>query len=201
MSLCFQKACSVPKVQRKRWRMSWPAVSGASVHATDFFVVADVPAEAADGDGEVGVFSDGISSNAASGGDRFFAPSAERAWHDRDAIEQIERALLHILAGDVFERLPAGEPARAIADFHVAGHGAEFGIGEVADEFADGVGLDFGVGVNGDDDFGVGFGHRMAERSGFAAIDLMDDVDARFACRSACREVRRCDRLSRRQRR
>ena len=150
-----------------------------------FFVVADAPAEAADRDGEVGVFGDGVGGDAAGGGDGFFAPSAERAGNDRDAIQKIERALLHILAGDVFERLPAREPARAIADFHVAGDGAEFGIGEVAHEFADGVGLDFGVGVDGDDDFGVGFGHRVAERSGFAAIDLMNDADARF-----CAEVR-----------
>src|SRR5437870_6819675 len=33
VSPCFQKDCSVPKVQRKRWRISWLAVSGASVQA------------------------------------------------------------------------------------------------------------------------------------------------------------------------
>ena len=53
-----------------------------------FFVVADVPAEAADGDGEVGVFRDGVGSNAAGGCDRFFAPGAERAGNDRNAIQQ-----------------------------------------------------------------------------------------------------------------
>ena len=93
---------------------------------------------------------------------------------------KIERALLHILAGDVFERLPAREPARAVADFHVAGDGAKLRIGKMAHEFADGIGLDFGVGVDGDDDFGVRFGHRVAERGRFAAIDLMDDADARL---------------------
>src|ERR1700751_3309728 len=45
-------------------------------------------------------------------------------------------------------------------------------------EFADGVGLDFGVGVDGDDDFGVRFGHGVAQRGGLSAIDLVNDVDA-----------------------
>ena len=76
-----------------------------------FFVVADAPAEAANRDGEVGIFGDSVGGDAAGGGDRFLAPRAERAGHDRDAIQQIESALLHVLAGDVFERLPAREPA------------------------------------------------------------------------------------------
>src|SRR5579871_2422888 len=76
-----------------------------------FFVVADAPAEAADRDGEVSVFGDRVRCDAAGGRDRFLAPSAERARHNGDAIQQIEGALLHVLAGDVFERLPACEPA------------------------------------------------------------------------------------------
>ena len=180
VSLCFQKACSVPKVQRKRWRMSWLGGFRRFGPGDGFFVVADAPAEAANRDGEVGVFGDGVGGDSAGGCDGFFAPGAERAGNHGDAIEQIESALLHILTGDVFERLPAGEPARAVADFYVAGDGAEFRIGEMAHEFADRVGLDFGVGVDGDDDFGVGFGHRVTERGGFAAIDLMNDADARL---------------------
>src|SRR5579863_5457962 len=63
-----------------------------------FFVVADAPTEAANRDGEVGVFRNRVRRDAAGGCDRFFAPSSERARHNRDAIQQIESALLHILA-------------------------------------------------------------------------------------------------------
>ena len=56
--------------------------------------------------------------------DGFGAPGAQRAGNHGNAVEQIEGALFQVLAGDVFERLPAGEPAVAIADFDVAGDGA-----------------------------------------------------------------------------
>src|SRR5580704_6272199 len=81
-------------------------------------------------------------------------PRAERAGNNGNAIQQIKSALLHVLAGDVFERLPTREPARTIADFDVAGDRAKLRIGEVAHELADCGGFDFGVRVDGDDDFG-----------------------------------------------
>ena len=120
-----------------------------------FFVITDAPAQAANPDGQVGVFRHGIRGDAARGFDGLFAPCAQRAGDNRDAIQKIEGALLHILAGDVFERLPAREPARAIADFDVAGDSANGWIGKMAQQFADGVRLDFGIGVDGDDDFGA----------------------------------------------
>src|SRR5580692_2771757 len=137
-----------------------------------FLVITDAPAEAANSNGEVRVFRDGIRGDATRGLNGLFSPCAKRAGDDRDAIQKIERALLHILAGDVFERLPAREPTRAIADFDIAGDCANGGIGKMAEKFADGVRLDFGVGVDGDDDFGGGFRQRAVQGSRFAAIDL-----------------------------
>jgi len=56
-------------------------------------------------------------------------------------------------------------------------------------EFADGVGLDFGVGVDGDDDFCVRLGHGVAKRGGLAAIDLVNDVDARILTEILVEEI------------
>src|SRR5579859_3630183 len=84
-----------------------------------FFFVVNVPAEATNGDGEVGVFGDGVRGDSSGGFDGFCAPGAQRAGNYGDAVEQIEGAFFHVLAGDVFEGLPAGEPARAVAHFYV----------------------------------------------------------------------------------
>src|ERR1700676_192584 len=135
-----------------------------------FFVVGNAPAEAANGDGQVGVFGDGVRGDAAGGLDSGFAPGAESTGDDGDAIEQIESALFHVLAGDVFESLPASEPAGAVADFDVASDGGSFGIGEMAEQL--------GVGVDGDDDFGFRVGEGQAESGRLSAIDLMNDVHA-----------------------
>ena len=93
------------------------------------------------------------------------APRADGAGNDRNAIQQIEGALFEILAGDVFERLPARDPAIAIDHFHVAGDGSDFGIGKMANQARNRFGIDDGVGVDGDDDFAGGFGEsRDSER-------------------------------------
>src|SRR6266567_8835771 len=101
------------------------------------FVVADAPPEAADSDSQIGVFGHGVRSDATGGFNGFLAPSPERAWDDCDAVQKVKRALFHVLAGDVFERLPACEPARAIAHLDVAGYRAKLGIGKMAKQFAD----------------------------------------------------------------
>src|SRR4029077_38536 len=71
-----------------------------------FFVVADAPAEAADGDGEIGIFSNRVGGDSTGGFDCLLAPRAERTGNDGDAVEKIESALFHVLASDVLERLP-----------------------------------------------------------------------------------------------
>src|SRR5208283_2668178 len=142
------------------------------------FVVSDAPAEAANGDGEIGVFGDRVRSDATGGFDGLAAPGTERARNDRNAIQEIEGALFHVLAGDVFERLPTSEPAGAIADFDVASNGADPRIRKVTEQIGYGVGLDFGVRVNGDDEFSQRMGERVVQRRRFAAIDLMKNLDA-----------------------
>ncbi len=117
MPLCFQKE-PLTDQDAGRFRSFGPR--------DGFLFVIDVPAEAADSDGEVGVFGHGVCGDAASVFDGFFAPRAQSAGDDGDAVKQIEGTLLHILAGDVFESLPAGEPAGAVADFYVASYGAHF---------------------------------------------------------------------------
>src|SRR5438445_3247571 len=86
-----------------------------------FFVVINMPAEAAYGDGEVGIFGYGVRGDSSGGFDGFSAPGTQCAGDYGDAVEQVEGALFHVLAGDVLERLPAREPARAVADFDIAG--------------------------------------------------------------------------------
>src|ERR1700674_1522246 len=92
------------------------------------FVISNAPTQAADSDGQIGVFGDGVRSDAASGFNGFFAPRTKRSGHNGNAIQQVKRALLHVLAGDVLKRLPAREPARAVADLYVAGDRADTGI-------------------------------------------------------------------------
>src|SRR5262249_59985703 len=69
--------------------------------------VADTPAEATNGDGEVGVFGDGFGGDAAGSRDGFLSPRTKRAGHDRYAVQQVERALFQFLVGDVLGGLPA----------------------------------------------------------------------------------------------
>ena len=144
--------------------------------ADGFFLVIDLPARAADGDGQVGIFRHGVRAEAAGIVDGFRAPGAQRSGDDGNAIQQIERALFEILAGDVFERLPAREPADAVAHLHVSGDGADARVDEMADEFADGVGLDRGVGVDGHDDAARSFRQGVRKRGGLAAVGLVHDA-------------------------
>src|SRR5262249_36694006 len=147
--------------------------------------VGDAPAKTPNGNGKVRIFGNRVGGNATTGFNSLLAPGAERAGYDRDAVQQIEGALLHVLAGDVFESLPASEPARTISDFDVASDRSDFRIGKMTDQAAYGVGLDFGIGVDGNDDFALRPCHRVVQRSGFAAVDLMNDLNARLGAEVA----------------
>src|SRR5260370_868870 len=144
------------------------------------FVVDNAPTEAADSNGQIGVFGDGVRSDAARGFNGFLAPRTERSGHNGNAIQQVKGALLHVLAGDVLERLPARQPARAVADLHVARDRTNLGIRKMTDQFADGIRLNFRVRVDGHHNFGVRQGHGVTERRRFSTIYLMNDEDARL---------------------
>src|SRR5215472_2465729 len=137
------------------------------------FVIADPPSKATNSNGQVGIFCDGVRSNPARSFNGLFAPSAKRTRDHGNAIEQVEGALLQVLTGDVLERLPASEPARTVAHLHVAGYRSDGGIREMPQQFEDGVGLDFRVRIDGDDDFGIGLSDCTAQRSGLSAVGLM----------------------------
>ena len=109
------------------------------------------------------------------------APRAHGAGHHRNAIQQIESALFQILAGDVFERLPAREPAIAVHHFHVAGDGAHLGVGEMAHEARNRFGIHDGIGINGNNNFAGGFREAVVQRRGLAVIGLADQAHARIA--------------------
>ena len=75
--------------------------------------------------GQVGVFGHGVERIAAGGLHRRGAPCANGSGNHRDHVEQVQRAALEVLAGDVFEGLPARPQVHAVAHLGVAGHGAD----------------------------------------------------------------------------
>src|SRR4029077_5704389 len=79
--------------------------------ADGVLVVNNLPAIAADGERQVGIFSNRVAGEAAVAAKQVGAPRADGAGNNGDAIQQVKSALFKVLAGDVFERLPAGEPA------------------------------------------------------------------------------------------
>jgi hypothetical protein len=128
--------------------------------------------------GQIGVLGDGVDGVAAGGLDRGGAPGADGSGNHGDDVETIQSAALEVLAGDVFEGLPAGPEIDAVAHLGVAGHGADQRILEVGNQLADGVGGDDGVGVDADVDL---FGEPVegvVERGGLAAVGLGEHLHA-----------------------
>ena len=101
---------------------------------------------------EVGVLGQRIGGEPARREHELAPPCADGAWDDGDAVEQIERAPIEVLAGDVLERLPAREEVDAVPDLRVAGDGADARIRERGREHSHGVRLEERVGVERDDD-------------------------------------------------
>src|SRR5713226_759308 len=97
-----------------------------------FFLIRDPPSQPPNGDSQVGILGDRVRGNPSYCIDGFLSPRAQSSWHHRYAIQQIEGALLHVLAGDIFERLPAREPTRAVAHFYVPRDRPSLGVGEMA---------------------------------------------------------------------
>ena len=175
---CFQTACRVPKDQRKRWRIRPLRVDGRFSEGQRAVFVVDFEALFEQVHGEVGVFGDGVERIAAGGFDGRGAPCADGSGNDGDDVEEVEGAALEVLAGDVFEGLPAGPEIDAVADLGVAGHGADARILEVGNELGDGVGGDHGVGVDADVDLFVHAVEGVVERGGLASVGLGENLHA-----------------------
>ena len=156
---------------------------GSFCEGYGFFVIEDFPAAPADGKCKIGVFRQRVRRESAGGAHRVSAPGAKGARHHGDAVEQVERALFHVLAGDVFQSLPASDPLGAISHFYVSGHGADARVGEMPYQLRDGVRLDDRVRVNGHNDLAGSQRQRLIERRGLAAVGLMMDAHARIAAK------------------
>ena len=129
----------------------------------------------------------------------FGAPRAHAPGHHRNAIQQIERALFQVLAGDVFERLPAREPAIAVAHLHVAGHRADLGIGEMPHQARNRVRRSTMVSASMDTIISLVASRRaVIQRRGLAVIAWCIRAHARVRARNLRAAVRRCGRWNRR---
>src|SRR5208282_4495827 len=120
---------------------------------------------------QIGVFGDGVHVVAARFADRRGTPGADRARHHAHRAHGIERSPLKILAGDVFERLPARPEVHAVPNLGVAGHGRNFRIEEVGHEAGDGIRGNNGIGIDANEEFGIAdVLQSEVQRLGFAAV-------------------------------
>src|SRR5437899_6270796 len=117
--------------------------------------VLDPKAAAQQGHGEVSVLRNGVNVEASSLAHGRDSPGANGSRYHANRAQRIESATLEILAGDVFERLPAGPQVHAIANLGVARHRSNFGIEEMQHQVGNGVRSDDRVGINTHEDFGV----------------------------------------------
>ena len=62
------------------------------------------------------------------------APRANRSWHYAHRAHGVKSPALEVLAGDVFERLPARPQIHAIADLCIPRYRADFGVEEVRNQ-------------------------------------------------------------------
>src|SRR4029077_6413585 len=95
-------------------------------------VITDAPTEAPNTNGQVRVFRNGVRGEPSRCLNGLFSPRTQSTRDYGDEIQKIEGALFHILAGDVFERLPSRKPPGAVANFDVAGNGANGRVGKMA---------------------------------------------------------------------
>ena len=147
--------------------------------ANGIFLVIDFPAGAADRNRQIRVFRHGVSAEAAGIINCFGPPGAERSGDHGNAIQKIECAFFEILARDIFECLPASQPADPVSNLYVSGNRADSRVHEVAHEFADRAGLDGRIRIDRNENAAGSFCERVRKRSRFAAIGLMNHSDGR----------------------
>src|ERR1700688_189365 len=123
--------------------------------------------------GQIGVFGYGVDMIAAGLAYCFDAPGADRSGDNTYSAHGVKRAAFKVLAGDVFEGLPARPEIDAVADLGVAGYRSNFWIEEVGHHAKNGVGRNDGVGVDADEKLGVAdVLEAEVEGLGFAAVGL-----------------------------
>ena len=128
--------------------------------------------------GEIRVFGDGIDVEGAGCAHCGDTPGTNCSGNDADCTESIESTALKVLAGDVFEGLPARPEIDAVANFGVTSDGAYFGIEEMRHHASDGVGSNDGIGIDADEEFSVSdVIETVVEGFGFAAVGLGEDDD------------------------
>ena len=92
-------------------------------------------------------------------------------------MKEVKGAALEVLAGDVFQSLPAGPEVDAVAHLGVAGDGADAGIFKVGNELGDGVGSDDGIGIDADVDLLGDALEGVVEGCGLAFIGFSEHLE------------------------
>src|ERR1700680_2055918 len=111
-----------------------------------------------------------ISAGLAYSGD---SPCADRARNHADGAQNVKGPPLEVLAGDVFESLPARPQIDAIAHLGIARDGADFGIDKVRHQACDRIRSDDGVGIDAYKKFRLAnVFNAVVERLGLARVPL-----------------------------
>ena len=101
------------------------------------FFVTDLVTEFSHLDGQVLVLGERVGRKSADFLEHRPPPGADRAGHDRDAVERGKCPAVKILRGDIFEGLPFGDDIDAVADLGIAGDGADLLVGKTMGECRD----------------------------------------------------------------
>ena len=194
MSRCFQKACK---------RAKGPAEALADQRVDGFrrfgpadgvFVVENVPAVAANGDGQVGVFRHGIALRIRPAAQRLRCARRSRApgttgmqfSRSKARFSRFWLVMYSSACQRVSQRL-------RLHDFHVAGDGADARIGEMAHKLAEWrrdrstVSASMVTTIS-----PRGFGEAVIQGRGLAVIGLVKHAHARIAAEVRVERVRRC---------
>ena len=151
--------------------------------------IGDTPAALAQLDGRILVLGQRVVREAPRLEDRAATPRADGARYHRDAVQQVEGAPVHVLAGHVLQRLPSRDEVEPVADLRVAGHGADGRIAQRCHQFGDGLRLEHRVGIEADDDLACRAFDAVIQCTGLAAVLLHEHAHARVVT-----ECGACDR-------
>src|SRR5258708_7830009 len=96
-------------------------------------VVQDTPACPANLPGKIRILGESIRRVAAHLIDGRSPPRSNRSRNHRNAIQQVISSTVEVLAGDIFQRLPAGQDVMGIPNMNAAGDRTDLRLMEVAD--------------------------------------------------------------------